>query len=52
MSTLSVRSWIALRQRGYRITAQRQIVVEILTHTDQHLSAEEIFDQMQARDTR
>ncbi len=39
----------ALRQRGYRITAQREIVVEIVTHSEHHLSAEEIFAQLQAR---
>lgn len=39
----------ALRQRGYRITAQRQIVVESIAHSDHHLSAEEIFAQLQAR---
>jgi len=39
----------ALRQRGYRITAQRQIVVESIAHSEHHLSAEEIFDQLQAR---
>ena len=39
----------ALRKRGYRITPQRQIVVEIIAHADHHLSAEEIFTQLQAR---
>jgi Fur family ferric uptake transcriptional regulator len=38
-----------LRQRGYRITPQREIVVDILAHAGRHITAEEIFDQMQKR---
>jgi Fur family ferric uptake transcriptional regulator len=39
----------ALRQRGYRITPQREIVVDIIAHADHHLSAEEIFTDLQAQ---
>ena len=35
-----------LRKRGYRITPQREMVINIIAHTDQHMSAEEIFQQL------
>ncbi len=38
-----------LRSRGYRITPQREIVVDILAHADRHMSAEEIFSELQER---
>lgn len=38
-----------LRQRGYRITPQREIVVEIIAHANQHLSAEEIYQELETR---
>lgn len=38
-----------LRARGYRITPQREIVVDILAHAGRHLSAEEIFSKLQQR---
>jgi Fur family ferric uptake transcriptional regulator len=38
-----------LRQRGYRITPQREIVVRIIAHSNHHLSAEEIFTQLQVQ---
>ena len=38
-----------LRARGYRITPQREIVVDILARTNRHLSAEEIYTQLQER---
>jgi Fur family ferric uptake transcriptional regulator len=31
------------RQRGYRITAARQVILNILSRTKKHLSAEEVF---------
>ncbi len=34
---------------GYRLTPQRMMVVEVLHGTDKHISAEEIFAQVQAR---
>ena len=39
----------SLRQRGYRITPQREYVVDILAHAGRHMSAEEIFEQLQTR---
>lgn len=38
-----------LRARGFRITPQREIVVDILAHAGQHMSAEEIFSELQQR---
>jgi Fur family ferric uptake transcriptional regulator len=38
----------ALRQRGYRITPQREFVVEMIAHSKQHLSADEIFTALQS----
>lgn len=38
-----------LRSRGYRITPQREILVDILAHAGRHLSAEEIFSELQKR---
>ena len=35
-----------LRQRGYRITPQREMVIEIIAHSDHHISAEEIFAEV------
>ncbi len=39
----------ALRERGYRITPQREMVIDIIAHAEQHLSAEEIFFALQTR---
>jgi Fur family transcriptional regulator, ferric uptake regulator len=38
-----------LRERGYRITPQREMVVDIIAHTDRHMAAEEIFSELQTR---
>jgi Fur family ferric uptake transcriptional regulator len=38
-----------LRARGFRITPQREIVVDILAHAGRHMSAEEIFSKLQER---
>ena len=35
-----------LRERGYRITPQREMVISIIAHADRHMSAEEIFFEM------
>ena len=37
---------VALRKRGYRITPQREMVINIIAHADRHMSAEEIFQQL------
>ena len=38
-----------LRQRGYRLTPQREMIVEALAHADGHVSAEEIYAQVSDR---
>ncbi len=38
-----------LSQRGYRITPQREMILEVFAHTNDHFTAEEIFDQVQQR---
>jgi Fur family ferric uptake transcriptional regulator len=38
-----------LRQRGYRITPQREMIVAALAHSSHHMTAEEIFDRVQAQ---
>jgi Fur family ferric uptake transcriptional regulator len=38
-----------LRRKGYRITPQREIIIEVIAHTDDHMTAEEIFAQVQTR---
>lgn len=39
----------ALRQQGFRITPQREMIIETLAHSDAHLSAEEIHHRIQPR---
>jgi Fur family ferric uptake transcriptional regulator len=36
-----------LRHKGYRITPQRERIIEIIAHSDRHLSAEEILERVQ-----
>ena len=38
-----------LRQRGYRITPQREMVIEIIAHGEHHMSAEDIFQELGKR---
>ena len=38
-----------LRRRGYRITPQREMVIQAIAHTSSHMTAEEIFAQVQTR---
>jgi Fur family ferric uptake transcriptional regulator len=38
-----------LRQRGYRITPQREMIVEALAHAGGHVTAEEIYDRVRDR---
>jgi len=38
-----------LRQKGYRITPQREMIIEVIAHTGDHMTAEEIFAQVQTR---
>jgi Fur family ferric uptake transcriptional regulator len=34
---------------GFRITPQREMIVQTLAHSDHHLTAEEIYDQVRMR---
>lgn len=36
----------ALRQRGYRITPQRAVIIQALAHTEGHQTAEEIYTRV------
>ncbi|MGB9639386.1 MAG: Fur family transcriptional regulator [Anaerolineales bacterium] len=36
----------ALRERGYRITPQREIIIETLAHGDLHMSAEDVYQKV------
>ena len=38
-----------LRQKGYRITPQREIIIETIAHAERHMSAEEVFAEMKKR---
>ena len=38
-----------LRQRGYRITPQREMVIEAMAHSDRHMTAEEVFEKVRLR---
>ncbi len=39
----------SLRASGNRITPQREMIIQAIAHSDRHLSAEEIYAQVQAR---
>jgi Fur family transcriptional regulator, ferric uptake regulator len=39
----------SLRQRGYRMTPQREIIIEALAHAGGHVTAEEIYTQAYQR---
>jgi len=38
-----------LRTKGYRITPQREMIIDTITHSPTHLSADEIFAAVQER---
>ena len=38
-----------LRQQGYRLTPQREMIVEVVAHAERHVTAEEIHAQVQTR---
>jgi len=38
-----------LRELGYRITPQRELIIEALAHSGQHVTAEEIYTQVHER---
>jgi Fur family ferric uptake transcriptional regulator len=35
----------ALRERGFRVTAQRTIILETIAHMDGHISAQQVYEQ-------
>ncbi|MFN2147647.1 MAG: Fur family transcriptional regulator [Anaerolineales bacterium] len=39
----------ALRARGYRVTAQRTIILETIAHMGGHLSAQQVYQEAQRR---
>ncbi len=39
----------ALRQMGYRLTPQREMIVEAIAHAEGHVTAEEIYEQVKGR---
>ena len=40
-----------LRKQGYRLTPQREMIVQAIAHAGRHVTAEEILEQVQARTT-
>jgi Fur family ferric uptake transcriptional regulator len=38
-----------LRQKGYRITPQREMIIQTIAHTSDHMTAEEIFAEVHTR---
>jgi Fur family transcriptional regulator, ferric uptake regulator len=38
-----------LRKRGYRITPQREMIIETIAHSEKHMSAEEIYAEVKKR---
>ncbi len=38
-----------LRQRGYRITPQREMIIQTIAHSGQHMSAEEVSEEVRTR---
>jgi Fur family ferric uptake transcriptional regulator len=38
-----------LRRQGYRLTPQREMIVEAVAHAGRHVAAEEVYEQVHAR---
>jgi Fe2+ or Zn2+ uptake regulation protein len=38
-----------LRQRGYRLTPQREMILDVICEDDGHMTAEEIYQRVRAR---
>ena len=38
-----------LRRRGYRVTPQREMVISVIAHSGRHMTAEDIFEEVQTR---
>ena len=39
----------SLREKGYRITPQREMIIQAIAHTSSHMTAEAIFAEVQTR---
>ncbi len=37
-----------LRKQGYRLTPQREMIVEAIVHAGRHVTAEEVYEQVQS----
>lgn len=38
-----------LQQRGYRITPQREMIIEAIAHSNAHMTVEDVFDTVHTR---
>lgn len=38
-----------LREQGYRVTAQRTIILETIAHMEDHISAQQVYEQVRER---
>jgi Fur family ferric uptake transcriptional regulator len=38
-----------LRQRGYRVTPQREMIIQVIAHSRCHMTAEDVFAEVQIR---
>lgn len=38
-----------LRDRGYRITPQREMVIQIIAHCGRHMTADEVYEELKGR---
>lgn len=38
-----------LRYKGYRLTPQREMIINIIAHSENHMSADAVFSQVQER---
>lgn len=38
-----------LRRKGYRLTPQREMIIQTIAHSDNHMTAEDIFSEVQLR---
>jgi Fur family ferric uptake transcriptional regulator len=38
-----------LRSKGYRITPQREMVIQVIAHSGRHMTAEEVFEEIRGK---
>lgn len=38
-----------LRSQGYRLTPQREMIIEAIAHSDRHMTAEQVFEAVKTR---